>query len=255
MRPRPGTRTRASFRYLTPAADDTHAGYLALVNCAIEGPEAFSAKRERIDEFGWRHFGDIYADHEAVAAGGPRRFVSHYNNQYDAVHGFAVQFLRSGDARWWNAMDELARHVVDIDIYHTTRTRRPTTAALFWHTYHYVDAGTVHPPHVSEGARRLRRRAVQRTRLLDRPDASPLPDRLSPLAGGCHRPGRWVIDMDDGRKTVFRWLAGGDTGLASSTGSELYHGPGRGAANSILTLLERAPAHGRAAVPRQSRAD
>src|SRR5262249_26351355 len=48
---------------------------------------------------------------------------------------------------------------------------------------------------------------------------------------------RWVIEMDDGRLTPFRWLARGATGLASSTQSTDYHGPGRGAGNSILACL------------------
>ena len=30
-----------------------------------------------------------------------RRVVSHYNNQYDPVAGFILQFLRTGDPRWW----------------------------------------------------------------------------------------------------------------------------------------------------------
>src|SRR5262249_35065705 len=48
---------------------------------------------------------------------------------------------------------------------------------------------------------------------------------------------RWVIDMDDGRKTVFRWLASGSTGLASASRTPSYHGPGRGSANSVAPLL------------------
>ncbi len=49
---------------------------------------------------------------------------------------------------------------------------------------------------------------------------------------------RWVIAMDDGGQTVFRWLARGETGLASATNSSEYHGPGRGAGNSIKVLLD-----------------
>jgi hypothetical protein len=49
---------------------------------------------------------------------------------------------------------------------------------------------------------------------------------------------RWVIDRDDGSKTVFRWLAGGATGLASASRTPDYHGPGRGSANSIAALLD-----------------
>ena len=48
---------------------------------------------------------------------------------------------------------------------------------------------------------------------------------------------QWVVDMDDGRLTVFRWLDRGATGLATMTGSPLYHGPGRGGANSIGALI------------------
>jgi hypothetical protein len=43
--------------------------------------------------------------------------------------------------------------------------------------------------------------------------------------------------MDDGLRSIFRWLDRGATGLASMTGSPLYHGPGRGAANSIVALM------------------
>ena len=48
---------------------------------------------------------------------------------------------------------------------------------------------------------------------------------------------RWAIDMDDGRKTIFRWLAGGYTGHGTASGSSFYHGPGRAPANSLDMLL------------------
>ena len=68
---------------------------------SVEGPQSFFSKREVIDEYGWRNFGDIYADHEAVNHDGPDKFISHYNNQYDFIYGAAVHFLRSGDRRWF----------------------------------------------------------------------------------------------------------------------------------------------------------
>jgi hypothetical protein len=49
---------------------------------------------------------------------------------------------------------------------------------------------------------------------------------------------RWVTEMDDGAKSRFWWIERGDTGLASSTFSPDYHGPGRGAGNSINALLD-----------------
>jgi hypothetical protein len=49
---------------------------------------------------------------------------------------------------------------------------------------------------------------------------------------------RWVIDADDGRATVFRWIDRGPTGLATKTRQFAYHGPGRGAGNSLNALLD-----------------
>lgn len=116
---------------------------LPFIQQGIDGPESFLAKRERIDEYGWRHFGDVYADHECLyQKPGEKAYVSHYNNQYDAIYGYANQYLLSGDPRWFQLMDELARHVCDIDIYHTDQDRVEYNNGLFWHTDHYLDAHT-----------------------------------------------------------------------------------------------------------------
>jgi hypothetical protein len=48
----------------------------------------------------------------------------------------------------------------------------------------------------------------------------------------------WVIAMDDGTQTPWGVIDPGATGLASSTRSATYHGPGRGAGNSINVLLD-----------------
>lgn len=123
---------------------DTMPGPLeALIQRGIDGPSNFFHKREIIDEFGWRNFGDLFADHETrnQPAGEPP-LISHYNNQYDPIYGIARQFALSGDRRWFELMDDLARHVVDIDIYHTTEDRGEYNNGLFWHTDHYLDAHT-----------------------------------------------------------------------------------------------------------------
>jgi hypothetical protein len=140
--------------YLTPADLPVNGPHLALVNAAIEGEDTFARKREVVDEYGWRHFGDIYGDHEAIRHPGPAPLVSHYNNQYDPVGGFGMQFLRSGDPRWLSMMHELAAHVVDIDIYHTEQDKSAYNHGLFWHTYHYGDADTAtHRSYPRAGAR------------------------------------------------------------------------------------------------------
>ena len=222
--------------WLSPAAREMDADYLRIVNAAIEGPHAFEARREPVDEYGWRHFGDLYADHEATRAAGAQPILSHYNNQYDAIAGFAHQFLRSGDTRWRRAMDELAAHVADIDIYHTDRDKSAYSGGLFWHTCHYADAGLAthraYPRNVSNGggpgnehdySTGLMLHYFLTGNALSRESAVGLAD--------------WVVNMDDGARTIFRWIDRGPTGLASSTYSPGYHGPGRGAAYSIQTLL------------------
>lgn len=115
----------------------------ALIREGLEGQSNFFAKREIIDEYGWRNFGDIFADHETLyQAPGEPPLISHYNNQYDAIYGFARQYALTGDRRWFELMDDLARHVVDIDIYHTTEDRSEYNNGLFWHTDHYLPAHT-----------------------------------------------------------------------------------------------------------------
>lgn len=205
--------------------------YDALVSTAVRGADSFFERRETIDEYGWRNFGDFYADHEGA-------LVSHYNNQYDAVAGCLTRFLQTGDHRWRVLADDLAAHVADIDLYHTTRDRAAYNGGYFWHTQHYQPAGTathrayskrsgtsgggpcsehnyttglmLH--HFLTGSERSRSAVIQ-------------------LAN-------WVIDMDDGRKSRFRWIDRRDTGLASVTRDPDFHGPGRGAGNSINALLD-----------------
>jgi hypothetical protein len=224
--------------YLTPKGEDPNTAYLQLVDAAIEGPDTFDHKREVIDEYGWRHFGEIYGDHEAVFHKGPTPLVSHYNNQYDAIAGLAYQFLRSADRRWFRHMDELACHVGDIDIYHTDQDKSAYNHGLFWHTFHYVDADTgTHRSYPKKakvcGGGPSNEQNYTTGLMFHFFLTGRAASREAALALA-----RWVIDMDDGAKTVFRWLARGSTGLASKSRTSSYHGPGRGAANSIAALID-----------------
>ena len=225
-----------AIRYLVPESQDGNTDYLTLVNRAIDARSGFAAKQESIDEYGWRHFGDLYADHETAGYTGSQPFVSHYNNQYDAVAGFALHFLRTGDIRWWRLMTDLARHVIDIDIYHTEEDKSAYNGGLFWHTYHYLDAGlSTHRTYPREAAtgggpsaeHNYTNGLTLHYFLTGDPAAR---EAALGLAG-------WVMNMDDGAATALRWVAPGPTGLASATGSLTYHGPGRGAANSIVACL------------------
>ncbi len=228
---------RRPLPYISQTVDPPDARYEALLSAVIDGPDSFENKRELIDEYGWRNFGDIYADHEDAFRKNGAPYVSHYNNQYDAIGGFALQFMRTCDARWWQAMDELARHVVDIDLYHSVEDKAAYSGGLFWHTYHYVDAGRsthrAYPAFAGVPGGGPSNEHDYTTGLMFYYFLTGEPwarDAVRELAD-------WVLRIDDGRLTPFRWLSRTATGLASNTFSRSYHGPGRGAGNSIVTLL------------------
>lgn len=110
-----------------------------LIQHSVKGNNNFYIKRENSDEYGWRNFGELWADHETLEHGNDQSLVSHYNNQYDPIYGFSRQFLLTGNHQWFELMHDLARHVIDIDIYHTSNDRPEYNHGLFWHTDHYLD--------------------------------------------------------------------------------------------------------------------
>lgn len=213
----------------------------------LEGPTAIYARREAGEEFGWRNFGEFPADHERTHYQGAREFISHYNNQYDWILAGLLQFAGSGDPRWFTLAADLGRHVMHIDLYRTDGDKSAYNGGYFWHTAHYMHAGTAThrsysrlgaeggavPPgfgggpsnehnyttglllyHYLTGDRRARRCLLQ-------------------LAG-------WVENMQDGSKTVFRFLSANPTGFATSTRDLAYQGPGRGGGYSINACLDAA---------------
>ena len=209
--------------------------YRALVTKATQGEQSFFAKREVIDEYGWRHFGDVYGDHEAAFADPEPPLVSHWNNQYDLVFGLGVRYLRGGDSDWFRLMEDMAWHVTDIDIYHTDEDKSAYNHGLFWHTVHYLDAGLANHrsyPRGTVGGGPCSEHAYARGLLLYYclTGEPAIRDAVIEL-------GQWILDMEDGSRTPFRWLASSPTGLSSASGSPMYHGPGRGPGNATETLL------------------
>jgi hypothetical protein len=230
--------------YLTPRSVNKHDDYQALVDTAIEGDNTFFDRREIIDEYGWRHFGDLYADHEAIGHQGQTPLISHYNNQYDAIYGAMVQYASSGDPRWLTLMIDLAKHVIDIDIYHTNEDRPAYNHGLFWHTAHYTDAATA--------THRSYSQATMDARKLQDYGGGPASAHNyttgllhyyyftgDPLAReAVLELANWVSNMDDGSHRFFGRFDRRPAGLCSMTGTHDYHGPGRGAGNSINALLD-----------------
>ncbi len=230
--------------FFIPEHSDVNSEYLNYVQNVIAGPNSFFKRREIIDEYGWRNFGDLYADHEAVGQSDPSVFISHYNNQYDFIYGAAIHFMRSGDHRWYDLMVQCARHVIDIDIYHTDQDKAGYNHGLFWHTDHYKNAFTsTHrgysrknlTPHFHNSygggpsnEHNYTSGLLYYYYLTGDVEAR---DAVLELAD-------WVISMDDGRRTLFGLFDEGPTGLASQTAQSDYHGPGRGAGNSVNALMD-----------------
>lgn len=123
-------------------ASRTNNPFQALINKAINGSNSFFKKSEKADVYGWRHFGELYADHERGNTPQDTDFVSHYNNQYDPICGMLCQWVSTGDKRWKTLADDLAKHVANIDVYHTNLDKPEYSGGLFWHTDHYVQAYT-----------------------------------------------------------------------------------------------------------------
>lgn len=241
--------------YFIPAQSDSNAEYLNYIGRIVEGPCSFFSKREIIDEYGWRHFGDLYADHEAVRRDTPHPgplpkaegvegsppLVSHYNNQYDFIHGALVHFMRTGDVRWRRLAEDAARHTIDIDIYHTSADKAAYNGGLFWHTDHYLDAATcTHRTFSRRNANggnygggpsnehNYTSGLLYYYYLSGDPEAALAVRELAD----------WVIAMDDGARTLLGLFDPRPTGHASQTVDPAYHKPGRGAGNSINALLD-----------------
>jgi hypothetical protein len=132
--------------------------------------------------------------------------------------------------------------VIDIDIYHTNEDRAAFNGGLFWHTDHYVDARlSTHrtysrrnqkPGHAYGGGPSCEHNYT--TGLLHYYFLTGNVEARESVLSLAD----WVIQMDDGRNTIFGLLDDGPTGAASATVFEDFHGPGRGAGNSINALLD-----------------
>ena len=217
-----GTPETKAIPFLLPPPPDPADRCESFLSGVVTGPRRFSVGREEIDEYGWRNYGDVYADHELTYYKGDPPVVSHYNNQYDVIYGLLNQYLRTGDVRWFELAEPLARHVIDIDIYHTREDRAAYNGGMFWHTDHHRDAVTA------------THRCYSRTNCgaVKRAYGGGPSNEHNYTTGLLHYfyltgdnqaeatvPGLadWVIDRDDGRKTINGLNDDGPTGLASCT--------------------------------------
>jgi hypothetical protein len=131
----------------------------------------------------------------------------------------------------------MARHVIDIDMYHTDRDKPAYNGGLFWHTDHYATAGTATHRTYSRKTKEAKGRAAY--------GGGPSNEHLYTSGPGDMQAresvialAEWVLNMEDGGGTPFRFLSRSPTGLASQTASREYHGPGRGPGNAVNALVD-----------------
>ncbi|MBT7298264.1 MAG: hypothetical protein HN849_02060, partial [Victivallales bacterium] len=73
----------------------------------------YFAKRKRRREYGFENYGD-----DTFEWGYGPSYTYWSNSEYDHHHGFALQYLRSGDPQWWNEFEKTARQYADVAVIH-----------------------------------------------------------------------------------------------------------------------------------------
>ena len=71
------------------------------------------AQRQKRREYGFMSFGD-----STFEWGYGPSYTYWSNSEYDHHHGYAIQYLRSGDPRWWELCEQTARHYRDVVVIH-----------------------------------------------------------------------------------------------------------------------------------------
>ena len=90
---------------LPPADPEKYAGYDAWLDRALE---AHLKRRDEVREYGMLNYGDWYGE----------RSVNWGNLEYDLAHGLFLQYLRTGDRRFYLRAEQAARHHIDVDVVH-----------------------------------------------------------------------------------------------------------------------------------------
>lgn len=75
--------------------------------------ERYLAKRRQRREYGFENYGD-----DTFEWGYGPSFTYWSNSEYDHHHGFALEYLRGGESRWWNEFEKTARMYADVVVIH-----------------------------------------------------------------------------------------------------------------------------------------
>ena len=80
---------------------------------------SYLKKREGRREYGFESFGD-----DTFEWGYGPSYTYWSNSEYDRHHGFAIQYLRNGDPRWWELCEQQARMYRDVVVTHAGSPRQ-----------------------------------------------------------------------------------------------------------------------------------
>lgn len=121
-------------RMATRGGDPRFAAYERQNAAAFDpsiGPTGGSLLRsiEENDLYGWCDYGDVPLDYEAPSG--------QMNLKYDFDYGMLLQFLRTGDYRWWSLAGPACRHAADEDVLHYEGAiDHWSDGGYFGHSYH-----------------------------------------------------------------------------------------------------------------------
>ncbi|WP_437205607.1 beta-L-arabinofuranosidase domain-containing protein [Planctomicrobium sp. SH664] len=90
---------------LLPADPAKYFGYDQWVDTSMK---SHLARREKLREYGMLNYGDWFGE----------RKVNWGNLEYDLAHGLFLQYLRTGDRRYFSRAEQAARHHIDVDVVH-----------------------------------------------------------------------------------------------------------------------------------------
>lgn len=128
--------------------DGEFAAYEQLNRSTLEGEGANLYKVvEDADFYSWQDYGDVPLDYEDGGTGT-------FNHKYNFDLGMQLQFMRTGDFRWFRLAEAAGKHVADLDVIHTPGAPDQWwEGGYFGHSYHDEDsnsnpnrnAGAPHP--------------------------------------------------------------------------------------------------------------
>ncbi|MBI5799729.1 MAG: hypothetical protein HZA92_03245 [Verrucomicrobia bacterium] len=92
-----------------PAAKEKFLGYDAWFERALA---EHLKRRDEIREYGMLNYGDWFGE----------RRVNWGNLEYDLANGMFIQYLRTGERRYFQRGEQAARHHIDVDVVHATNS-------------------------------------------------------------------------------------------------------------------------------------